>query len=279
VAADAAMTARPCRGEIKEEIIRNNLSVAVIAAAALALCGGAAPVSHYPGNQGLTWAALAQLPDWTGAWALDPPSFQRVVATSGGPDGNPNIPPLTPQYAAMRKANGAANGGQGPAGTGVETNSLHCLPSGMPGMMSSPFSFEFLYTPGRVTIINDGREIRRVYTDGRGHNPNADPTFEGDAIGHWEGDTLVIDTQNILPDADLFVGMHTGANTHVAERISKIGPHTLEDQLVVSDPVIFAKPWRYYRTYQLNKLGMSEYVCEQNNRDSNGIVNLTPPPE
>ena len=229
------------------------------------------------GPQGLTWREIALLPDWSGAWALDAKFFAQVVAASGGPDGNPYIPPLTPKYAAFRHANGAANGGQGPAG-GVKTNSVHCLIDGMPGMMSQAYSFEFLFSPGRVTIINDGREIRRIYTDGRSHMKNSDPTFEGESIGHWEGDTLAVDTTALLPQSQMFVGMWDTEQTHVNERIHKIDANTMEDDLTVTDPVIFTTPWSYRRTYRKNPLGMSEYVCEQDNRDANGVVDLTPPP-
>ena len=229
------------------------------------------------GPQGRSWQEIMRLPDWSGAWALDPASFHQVTQVSGGPDNGPYMPPLTPKYVAMRDANGAANGGQGPAG-GVRTNSVHCLISGMPGMMSQPFSYEYLFSPGRVTIINDGREVRRIYTDGRSHPKDADPTFEGNSIGHWEGDTLVVDTIGMVTQANLFVGLWDTEQTHVTERIHKVNANMMEDDLTVTDPVIFTKPWSYRRTYRKNPLGMSEYVCEQDNRDANGVVDLTPPP-
>jgi hypothetical protein len=66
--------------------------------------------------QGKTWDSIKRLPDWSGVWGLDDASFAKTVAASSAPDGDPNIPPLTAKYAALRRENGAANGGRGPNG-------------------------------------------------------------------------------------------------------------------------------------------------------------------
>ena len=259
---------------------RMNLFALSAIAVSMATSGATslAASAKWPGPQGDTWDSIKQLPDWNGAWTLDEDSFRKQIGASGGPDGDPDIPPLTPKWAALRAANGAANHGQGPEGRGVETNSAHCLPDGMPGMMVAPFSFEFLLDPGRVTIISEDGEVRRVYTDGRPHPADLDPTFAGHSIGHWEGSTLIVDTVGILPQAQLFVGLHVTAQTHVTEHIFKNNAHSIQIDTLVADPAIFTRPYRYTRTYKLNASGMVEYVCEQNNRDSNGAVDLTPPP-
>ena len=122
-------------------------------------------------------AALASLPDWAGIWTFDFP-------TPGGP--KPEEPSLTPASAAELKvllAEEAKN--QEPA-----TESANCLPPGMPTIMFQPYDIEFLFTPGRVTIIQEAyMQVRRVFTDGRSHPADLDPTFNGHSIGHWEGDT------------------------------------------------------------------------------------------
>ena len=64
--------------------------------------------------------------------------------------------------------------------------------------MFQPYDVEFLFTPGRVTIIQEAyMQVRRVFTDGRGHPADLDPTFNGHSIRHWEGETLVIDTAGL----------------------------------------------------------------------------------
>jgi hypothetical protein len=105
---------------------------------------------------------IRALPDWSGAWALSEKSFAETVGNSTGR--NPDGPALTAPYEAMRAQNGAANDGHGPALTGVVTNSARCIPDGMPGIMSAPFAFEFLISPGQVTIISESNEVRRIYT-------------------------------------------------------------------------------------------------------------------
>jgi hypothetical protein len=78
----------------------------------------------------------------------------------------------------------------------------HCLPHGMPSwMLMTHNAFEWLTTPGRVTMLGevDGNRMRRIYTDGRPHPEDPDPTLHGHSIGHWEGDVLVVDTTAIAP--------------------------------------------------------------------------------
>jgi hypothetical protein len=220
------------------------------------------------------WETLRGLPDWSGAWGLDDPSFAQTISDSTGK--NPNDPPLTPKYAAMRAANGAANHGQGPEG-GVETNSVNCIPDGMPGIMTAPFAFEFVISPGRVTILPENNEVRRIYTDGRSRPEDPDPTYEGLSIGHWEGQTLVVETSGMLAQAELFVGLHVTEHTNVSERIFRRDQQTMQIDTVVTDPDIFTTAWHYTRTYKRSNSGMIEYVCEQNNRDRNWKINLTPP--
>ena len=73
----------------------------------------------------------------------------------------------------------------------------HCMPHGMPSwMLITHNAMEILVTPGRITMLGegDGNRMRRIYTDGRAHPEDPDLTFHGHSIGHWEGDTLVIDT-------------------------------------------------------------------------------------
>jgi hypothetical protein len=76
----------------------------------------------------------------------------------------------------------------------------------------------------------------------------ANPSFSGDSIGHWEGDTLVVDTVNIFPEAELFIGMRVTAQTHVMERITRVG-NRMRIDTVVEDPELFTKPWTYTRWY------------------------------
>jgi len=221
------------------------------------------------GEQGRTWQSIARLPNWQGAWSLDRDTFERGVQTVTNPYKNPYAAPLNEKWQAYRLANAAANGGQGPA-SGTRNNATKCLPDGMPALMSAPHDFMFLFQPGVVVIVSNDGEQRVIHTDGRAHPPDPDETWEGDSIGHWEGDTLVIDTIGIKPSAEVFMGMpNASSRTHVVERIRlDPGDHKLHLKASVTNPDQFTQPFEYENTFEALPKGMSEYVCLENNRDT-----------
>ena len=117
----------------------------------------------------------------------------------------------------------------------------HCFPTGMPSwMLITHNAFEILFTPGRVTILGegDGNRLRRIYTDGRPHPADPDPSFHGHSIGHWEQGTLVVDTVALLPQAYLAVseavGVPNNGDMHIVERLHLLGPDTLADDLQIT---------------------------------------------
>jgi hypothetical protein len=150
---------------------------------------------------------------------------------------------------------------------------VNCLPEGMPAwMLITHNALEFLFTPGRVTILgeSDGNRIRRIYTDGRGHPEDADPSFHGHSIGHWEGDTLVVDTVAVVPQTYFAVseavGLPNDGDLHVVERFHLVEPDVLADDLEIEAPHLLTKPWttrrRYFRQ-RAQKYDIVEGVCQQ----------------
>jgi hypothetical protein len=241
--------------------------------------GAAAYRNNHPGEQGGDWVSVAKLPDWRGAWGLDGPSFQKGVQIATGVDPKrENQAPLTPKYEAMRLENGAANGGRGRT-DGVINNSAFCIPNGMPGLMQAPFAFEFVFAPGMVYVFPENNSLRRIFTDGRPHPADPDLTFNGHSIGYWEGNVLVVDTVGITRRAEYFMGLKTSGKHRVVERMFKKDAKTFQIDTVIYDNEAFTKPFSYSKTYALSTRGMMEYVCQENNRDSNAFIDLTPPPE
>ncbi len=124
--------------------------------------------------------------------------------------------------------------------------------------------------PDRVRILHEiSSQVRRIWTDGRSHPDDLDPTYMGHSIGHWEGDTLVVDTVGMRGDTvfDVTAAPHSD-KIHVTERIRRLSAAKLEDRLVVEDPVAFTRPWPVVRTYDLKQdWQITEYVCEENNRN------------
>ena len=225
-----------------------------------------------PSSRADTYASIAGLPDWSGAWVVPFRVFAQENVQQRTP-GAPASPPLTPEWAAVLARQTLDNPARQP------TNSERCLPNGMPNVMRYPFAIEFLFTPGRVTILlEQDSMIRRIYTDGRGHSADPDPSYAGDSIGHWEGETLVVHTTAISHRAELMAGIHTSGKAHMTERIFLKDPDHLQIDSLVEDPVALTAPWRRSRIYEKTHSGFFERVCLDNDRDRHGTEpDLTPP--
>jgi hypothetical protein len=223
------------------------------------------------------WAALAKLPDWSGVWTPDKGDQARQETSN---------PPAWNAKAAARIAAMQADERAGHP-HGIFTN---CLPYGMPGLMVMTHNaLEFLYTPGRVTVLgeSDGNRLRRIYTDGRGHAEDPDPSFHGDSVGHWEGDTLVVDTIGILPQALIPISEATGlpnnGDMHVVERLHVVGKDVMHDDLTITAPHVLTKPWvttRIFYRQRARKFEIQEGVCLEglfrDELDANGDAVFTP---
>jgi hypothetical protein len=145
--------------------------------------------------------------------------------------------------------------------------------------MRYSFGIEFLFTPGRVTILlEQGNMTRRVYTDGRAHDPDADPTRAGESIGHWEGDTLVVDTVAITPGITLVPGVPTTSRTHVVERMRARDATHLQIDTVVEDADMLLEPMRRSRVYERSKIGWFDRTCTNDRDGGDQEPDLTPPP-
>ncbi len=250
---------------------------ACAASAALGADAGSAAPADKSHLRGGSWVSIAKLPDWSGNWITSRESAAEVLKMNLNP-AYPNAPRLTPTYETQQRQRGSA--AQGKDTSLITDNALQCLPHGMPLMMAlpSPIGYEFLFTPGRVTILNEEGETRRIYTDGRRHDVDADATFSGESIGHWEGETLVVDTVAIKPKAMLMLFVVQGSGkTHVLERIRLKDKNTLEIDTTVDDPIVLATPWHYRLTFDRSSTGFIEYVCTENNREHGGELDLTPP--
>jgi hypothetical protein len=181
------------------------------------------------------------------AGTVPPP---RPVLVLDGREGRPeNAPKLTPEYLAkwevIRKSRMAGSDEYDP--------NARCVSAGMPNMMSMTYGMEIQQTRDRITIYGELNDVyRRIYLDGR--KPSAkvldDPTFAGYSTGHWEGDTLVVDTVAIREDTlfDTF-SPHSDQFT-VRERIRFVSPGVIEDRITSTDPKALVEPFTAVRTYR-----------------------------
>jgi hypothetical protein len=244
-----------------------------------ALVAAAADSAVNPPPKAADWAALAQLPDWSGVWT---PSLSDQAKRMRAEI--PWTPAAAAQIAKLEAAEKAGN----PKGLFV-----NCLPESMPSwMLITHNAMEFLFTPGRVTILgeSDGNRLRRIYTDGRTHPADPDPTFHGHSIGHWEGQTLVVDTVGVLPETYIApseaVGLPNNGDMHVVERFHLVGPDTLRDDLEITAPHVLSRTWKtaliLYRQ-RARKFDIVEGVCLQGSfsegKDADGNAAFVPAPQ
>ena len=190
-----------------------------------------------------------------------------------------SLPKLKGQYEALyAKRMKAFN-----AGAPIDDVTADCLPPGMPHIQVVPYPFEIIQTPGQVTMLYEyAGQVRRVYLNG-GEPKDADPTFYGTSVGHWDSDTLVVKTTNIREDTQVdFSGLpHSDALT-ITEKFKRTALDTLEDAITLDDPKAYAEPFTSVRTYKLHPTWtIGEYVCEENNRNqiqANGVTGFGVPP-
>jgi hypothetical protein len=149
----------------------------------------------------------------------------------------------------------------------------HCLPHGMPSwMLIAHNAMEILITPGRITMLGEGNgnRLRRIYTDGRKPPEDPDPSLHGYSIGRWEGDTLVVDTTSIVPQAYIAISEATGipnnGDLHIVEHIRLVAPNVMHDDLEITAPNVLTTTWRttrIFRRYPDRHYEIAEGECEQ----------------
>jgi hypothetical protein len=232
-------------------------------------------------------------PDFTanlGGWQATGPDFQPVAGAPGPVSSDPAHPYFS--NAAARRAGGQPtfrvadlnNSNLKPwakavmkrendkvlAGGIGYTPRSSCMPAGVPAFMLFPVvePIYFVQTPKQVTMIFTGdAQVRRVYLDVP-HSEHPKPSWYGESVGHYEGDTLVIDTigLNNKTYLDNYRTPHT-EKLHVVERWKLVDDMTIQVTLTVDDPDTFNEPWA--ATYGLRRIErpvVYEEVCAENNQ-------------
>ena len=208
------------------------------------------------------YAALDALPDWGGIW------FVAVERPAAGSPPAPE-PKLKGEYLARRQAWVAevrAN-----EGVARRTRS-NCSPPGMPRIMRlAQYPYEFIFAPGRVTINQEAwMQTRTIWTDGRAHEEDPDPSFMGDSIGRWEGDTLVVDTIGISGELEIDTGWPHSDQFRLTERIhlDPADPNVLVNEMRMEDPEALAEPFVVTTRYRRDRYGkLIEFQCSENDRN------------
>jgi hypothetical protein len=117
-------------------------------------------------------------------------------------------------------------------------------------------------------LIEAYMQFRHVFTDGRKHPEDPDATFMGHSTGHWEGDTLVVDSVGFTGSTELAPGVPHSDRLRIVERLRKVSPEWMEIQTTLIDPVVLAEPYTSTSSYRHLNDEIREYICLENNRDS-----------
>ena len=158
---------------------------------------------------------------------------------------------------------------------GKDDPEARCLPPGVPRLTTTPYPFRFLQVPGLIVIIYEGgsQTFRQIFTDGRGFSKFADDLWNGESIGHWEGDTLVVETtgfnERTWIDA---AGVPHSKDMKVTEHIRLVDTINMEIVSTVHDPKMYSEDWSF--TTHPKKLDgeILEYICNENEKDTQHMV-------
>lgn len=193
--------------------------------------------------------------DFSGVW--EKPYAPDMTKDGKGQKGAGDLP-FTPWGEAEWNGYDAANGDY----TGA------CLPFGMTRSMNTPEPMQFMQSDTYLSFLFEQNSwFVVVPIDGRAHR-TGDATWFGDSVGHWEGDTLVVDTVNFNGKTRLdTIGHPHSDQLHLTQRFSRPDFGHLSYEVIVDDPKTFTKPWKNVRTLTLRPdWEMMEYSCEENNK-------------
>jgi hypothetical protein len=211
---------------------------------------------------------MTALPDWTGIYT------RARGGITYDPDQKPGEPPtarLTPEFQQKLRTRIEE------ADRGIEWDPIStCSPPGHPRWLTEPFLKEFIVTPDQTWLVNEMvNDIRRIYTDGRGHVPAEDryPLYNGDSIGFWDGDRLIIHTNQLTS------GIYQRRNPDYTDQVEtveiwrKTSPTLLEVDVWVYDPPALVEPWYTRQSYakiddQNKTLRIRYWHCGENQNNA-----------
>ena len=189
-------------------------------------------------------------PDFSGIYG-----WGNLFGARGGGAAPPALKPGAEKYRVSR----------GPQDTGATSD---CLPLIPPNSFGVPYEFQFIQNKDYLLILHEyPGTFRIVPLDGEPHQADPDPSWLGDSVGRWDGDTLVIDTIGYNDKTEINGYRHSEA-LHTVERLTRVADG-VEYELTIDDPNVFAAPWKVNRSFRFTDAPQKrifEFVCE-NNRD------------
>lgn len=203
-----------------------------------------------------------QTGDYSSVWTESRDWDNRTSLITDPADGR--LPPVTPQAAERQRARFAAAPSARPAGPEDRSLSERCITYGTPQLVAGYQSYrQIVQSANAVAIMTEMiHDTRVIPLAGLPHLPSEVQSWDGDARGHWEGDTLVVDSTNFKPGA--FRNVST-EQLHVVERFTRTGPDTLEWEVRIDDPGAWTKPWAAKILLRRANKAVYEYACHEGN--------------
>jgi len=203
-------------------------------------------------------------PDLSGFWM---PTDNVKYLLNLAADLKPEDIPLQPWAAAVYKERIETNGKDHPG--------VRCLPSGIPEKLNIPDGLKAVQTPDLLIFLYESRTIyRQVFLDGRPLPKDPTPTWMGYSVGHWEGDTLVVETRSLNGKTWLDMrGLPATEALHVTERYTRPTIGRVNIEVTIDDPMAYTKPWSVKLSWKLvPDTDLIESICEENNKDLRHMV-------
>ena len=206
--------------------------------------------------------------DYSSVWTVERDWENRTSLITDPPDGRQ--PALTPEGQQRRQAN---FGGLSRPANEAQDRPLQerCITYGSPSLVAGYQSgYQIMESPTAVVVATEMiHDARVIPLDGRPHLPSTVHQWLGDSRGHWEGDTLVVDTTNYKPRSFMSI---SSEKLHVVERFTRTGPETLKYEITIDDPGTWTKPWSLMIPLRRTSDPLFEYACHEGNYGMAGIL-------
>jgi hypothetical protein len=206
--------------------------------------------------------------DYSSVWTVERDWENRTSLVTDPADGR--IPPVTERAQKIREAAAAASR-RPAAGPEDRSFSERCITYGSPQLTEGYQSYyQIVQTPASAVVMTEMiHDARAISLDGSPHPSAAVQQWKGDSRGHWEGDTLVVDTTNYKPRAFMAV---SSEQLHVTERFTRSDAETLHYEITIDDPGAWTKPWSLMIPLHRTSNPVYEYACHEGNEGLKGIL-------
>jgi hypothetical protein len=207
--------------------------------------------------------------DYSSVWTVQRDWDNRTSLITDPPDGRQ--PAMTAEGLKRKEANfggGLNRPANEPADRPLQER---CITYGSPSLVAGYQSgYQIAQTSNSVVVMTEMiHDARVIPLDGRPHGPSSVRQWMGDSRGHWEGDTLVVDTINYKPRSFMSV---SSEKLHVTERFTRTAPDLIQYEIKIDDPGTWTKPWSLMIPLRRSSDPMYEYACHEGNIGMAGIL-------